>query len=100
MHIEVQNYRLFIDNLPERIKKSAFKTAGIIEKTGIPKASFYHKMKNNRFSLSEVEKISQLLYLEEQLDQKLAKGLEDLRQGKTHAGDKVLAEITRTLDQG
>lgn len=97
MYSEVQNYRLFINDLPNRIKKSSFKASGIIKKTGIPKASFYQKLKKNSFSLNEVEKIGQLLYLEEELDQKLAVGIQDIQKGSVYSEEKVLEQLNRSL---
>ena len=97
MYSEVQNYRQFLSNLPNKIKKSSFKASGIIKKTGIPKASFYQKMKNNSFTLIEVEKISHLLYLEEELDQRLAVGLEDIKKGRVHSEKEVLEDLNLSL---
>ena len=97
MYAEVQNYRQFLSNLPNKIKKSSFKASGIIKKTGIPKASFYQKMKNNSFTLIEVEKISHLLYLEEELDQRLAAGLEDIKKGRVHSEKEVLEDLNLSL---
>lgn len=97
MYSEVRNYRQFITELPKKIKKSSFKASGIIKKTGIPKASFYQKLKNNTFTLMEVEKIGQLLYLEEELDKRLEIGLDDIRKGKVHSEKEVIEELNLSL---
>lgn len=99
MYIEVQNYRQFLNDLPNKIKKSSFKASGIIKKTGIPKASFYQKLKNNSFSLKEVEMIGQLLFLEEELDQKLRVGLDDIKKGRVHSSDEVIEELNLSLKE-
>lgn len=99
MYIEVQNYRQFLNDLPNKIKKSSFKASGIIKKTGIPKASFYQKLKNNSFSLKEVEMIGQLLFLEEELDQKLRVGLDDIKKGRVHSSDQVIEELNLSLKE-
>ena len=82
MHKVVSEYRQFVEELPKRIKKSSFKPMKFIEKTGIPKASFYKKMQKNNFTRNEIEKISNMLYAEELIDQRIKKGEEDIVAGR------------------
>ncbi len=97
MYKEVSEYRQFVNNLPEKIKKSTFKISGIIAKSGISKASFYKKMKNNTFSLEEVERISRLLYIEEEIQKEIQKGLEDIKHGRVMTLEESFKELKQKL---
>ncbi len=91
----VQEYRTFINALPERIKKSSIKTNAIIDKTGIPRATFYNKLKNNSFTLDEVEQISQILAIEDYIDTQIAKGKADIKAGRTVNAKEALNSLRK-----
>ena len=82
MYPVVQDFRKYVNELPSLIKKSSFKTSGIIKKTGIPKASFYEKLKSGKFSLMEIEKISKVLFMEEEIDRVLRLSEKDIQAGR------------------
>ena len=82
MHIVVQDFRKYVDELPSLIKKSSFKSSGIISKTGIPKASFYEKLKSGKFTLLEIEKISKVLFMEQEIDRVLRLSEKDIKAGR------------------
>lgn len=98
MYKEVSEYRQFVNNLPEKIKKSTFKISGIIAKSGISKASFYKKMKNNTFSLEEVERISRLLYIEEEIQKELERAKKDVEKGRVVPVEDFFAELYKKFN--
>ena len=79
LHI-VREYRSYIDNLKEHIKLSKFKTSYFIEELGIPKASFYRKLRDNTFTVEEVEKLTIILFPKEAYKELL---LQEIEQGRT-----------------
>lgn len=84
----LQDYRKLIEELPEKIKKSNFKTQAIIKLTSIPSATFYNRMKNRNFTLSEAEKIVRILKFEKTLQSEIMKGEEDIKNGRIkHFGE-------------
>lgn len=93
MYKEVSEYRQFVNNLPDKIKKSTFKISGIIAKSGVSKATFYKKMKNNSFSLEEVERISRLLYIEEEIQKELKRAIKDVEKGRVVPVKDFFAEL-------
>lgn len=100
MHSEVLKYRQYTEDLPNRIKNSVFKTATIIEKTGIPKASFYKKLKLNNFTQNEVEKISKVLYVEDLINEGIRKGEEDIAAGRIIKNPKqAIDDLIKKIEQ-
>jgi len=84
----LQDYRKLIEELPEKIKKSNFKPQAIIKLTSIPSATFYNRMKNRNFTLSEAEKIVRILKFEKKLQSEIMKGEEDIKNGRIkHFGE-------------
>ncbi len=82
MESVLQEYRKLIEDLPEKIKQSHFKPQAIIKLTSIPSATFYNRMKNKNFTLSEAEKIVRILKFEEKLQAEIIKGEEDIKNGR------------------
>lgn len=91
----VQEYRTYINALPARIKKSSIKTNAIIDKTGISRATFYSKLRNNSFTLNEVEKISQILAVEDYIDAQIAKGKADIKARRTVDAKEALKSLRK-----
>jgi len=99
MHKIVSEYKLFVEELPNRIKKSSFKTSTIIEKTGISKASFYKKIQSNNFTRVEVEKISNVLYIEDLIHEGVRKSEEDIAAGRIIENPKqAIADLIKKIE--
>ena len=60
MELLLQEMRVLLDSLPQKIKKSNFKTASLIKMTGIPSATFYKRMSDASFTIYEAEKIEKI----------------------------------------
>lgn len=98
MYKEVLFYRHFVDNLPSRIKKSNFKASKFVTKTGISKASFYKKLRENSFNLKEVEQIAKVLYAEEMIDEKIRQSEADIAAGRTLSASESAQQILQKLN--
>ena len=89
----VQDYRQYYNSIPRRIKKSSIKTATIMKKIGMPKATFYKKLKANSFDIKEVELITKLLAVEEYIDSQIKEGLKDIEEGRITPAKDVINEL-------
>lgn len=99
MYTEVLNYRLFLNSLPKKIKKSSFKANKIIEKTGMSKASFYKKLKSKNFNIDEVEKISKVLYIEEMINAELSRSMKESEEGKTMTERESQSRLQKIVER-
>ncbi|MDC8001460.1 hypothetical protein POV26_10445 [Aequorivita todarodis] len=61
----VSDYSNYLDELPELIKNSPYKTAYIIERLQIPKPTFYRKLKERSFTVAEVKELTNILFPKE-----------------------------------
>jgi len=83
----VDDYTRYVESLKSLIKDSKYKTSHFLDELGMPKASFYRKLRENRFSVGEVQTITKILYPEEaykkELLQAIEKGRKDIANGNT-----------------
>ena len=56
-------------------------------------ATYYRKLKENNFTPQEIKKITELLFPEEVLLQKLQKSEEDIQQGRVLDHEDVMAKL-------
>ncbi|MDA8658527.1 hypothetical protein N9L61_05755, partial [Flavobacteriaceae bacterium] len=49
---------------------------------GLAKATFYRKLKENRFDLQEIKKIDEILQLESEIDARLEKSENSIKKGR------------------
>ncbi len=93
----VSEYAGYLKELPELIKESPFKTAYIIEKLQIPKATYYRKLKDKSFSVEEVGELTKILFPKEtylqEIKETLARSREDIENGKSIEHEKFMEEI-------
>lgn len=97
----VSDYANYIKKLPELIRESPYKTAYIIEKLQLPKATYYRKLKEKSFSVEEVEKLTKILnpkeaYLNE-MKETLATSREEIQIGKFTEYEKLMERITKVV---
>ena len=89
----VHQYRLYHNTIPSRIKKSSIKTSVILKKIGMPKATFYKKMKQNSFDINEVEMITKILAVEAYIDAQIKSGEEDIAAGRTLSAKEAIEKL-------
>lgn len=78
----VSNYENLISGLPKLIKNSKFKTEFFIRELGLTEPTFYRKLKDVKFEVQEVKKITKILEIEKEIDHKIMKAEEDIREGR------------------
>ena len=78
----ISNYENLLIKIPKMIKKSKFKSDLFIHELGLAKATFYRKLKENRFDLQEVKKIDEILQLESEIDARLEKSENSIKKGR------------------
>lgn len=57
----IQEYENLLNSIPEKIKKSKFKTSYFIDILDLPESTFYRKLKQKAFTIEEAKKISSIL---------------------------------------
>ena len=83
MELLLQEVRILLDSLPQKIKESNFKTSALVKMTGIPSATFYKRMSDASFTLNEAEKLIRILEFEKKINFELTKGENEINQKKT-----------------
>ena len=78
----ISNYENLLINIPKMIKSSKFKNDLFIHELGLTKATFYRKLKENRFDLQEIKKIDEILQLESEIDARLEKSENSIKKGR------------------
>ena len=84
-------YENLIISLPKLIKNSKFKTEVFIRELGLTTATFYRKMKENRFTLEEVKKLTSVIKLENSIDRKLAQSESDIINDRVMTKEQALS---------
>ncbi|MHA7830604.1 MAG: hypothetical protein ACX93O_05860 [Flagellimonas sp.] len=84
----VLNYKSLLENINKYIEESKFKKEYIIDELGISRATFYNKLKKQSFSVSEMIKLSSLLFPEDVKALEIKQALE--RSRKDSASGRVL----------
>lgn len=89
----VEEYDKYVSNLPELVSKSYYKAEYFIQNLGLKNATYYRKLKENNFTAQEIKKITELLFPEEVLLQKLQKSEEDIQQRRVLDHEDVIAKL-------
>ncbi len=77
----VQSYSNYVESLPSLISKSYYKAEYFIDNLGLKRVTYYRKLRERNFTMQEVQKITELLFPEEVLQNGLRKSEEDITQG-------------------
>ncbi len=67
----IKNYKIITDNIDSLIKASGYKITWIEDQMGMNRISFYHKRKNNKFTLNEIERLVSIIRADELEDKVL-----------------------------
>ncbi len=92
---EVVNYRNIVNKVPFLIKQSDYKTEFFIKKLELKQATFYRKLRDNDFSLDEVEKIICLTNPEESLQLEFMKAEDDIKNGRVSGHNEVMERLRK-----
>ena len=98
---QILEYQKILTSIDDVLSKSAYKKSYIIEKIGIPAPTFYRKLKTYSFTVAEMLSIAKIIAPEEaylyELKESIRKGKEDIKKGKVHKHEDVIAEIKQEL---
>ena len=75
----IYNYQNLLKNLGALIEESRFKKEYLINELGLSRATFYNKLKKRRFTISEMLKLSAILFPEEAVAFEIKQALERSR---------------------
>ncbi|MEC3966509.1 hypothetical protein [Flagellimonas halotolerans] len=99
----VLNYKNLLENLNTYIEESKFKKEHIIKELGVSRATFYNKLKKNSFSVSEMVKLSALLFPEDvkamEIKQALERSREDSAAGRVLEHKSVIADARKRVSR-
>ncbi len=91
----VIGYQNLLDNIGQHISESKFKKEVFIEELGLTRATFYNKIKKRSFTVTEMIKLSKLLFPEEvkayEIREALKRSREQSKNGEVIDHDKVIA---------
>ena len=89
----VKEYDNYVSDIPYLVGKSYYKAEYFIRNLGLKNATYYRKLKENNFTPQEIKKITELLFPEEVLLQKLQKSEEDIQSGRVFDSEEVMAKL-------
>ncbi|WP_294285546.1 hypothetical protein [uncultured Chryseobacterium sp.] len=90
--LEFKKYR---DSIPHLIQKSDYKTGYFIKLLGLKTPTYYRKLKENSFSMEEIELLTKALYSKEALLMELQDAEDDYAKGNV----REHSEFTEVLRQ-
>jgi len=89
----VEEYGKYVSEIPDLVNNSYYKAEYFIQNLNLKNATYYRKLKENNFTPQEIKKITELLFPEEVLLQKLQKSEEDIQQGRVLDHEDVMAKL-------
>lgn len=89
----VEEYDKYVSALPDLVSNSYYKAEYFIQNLNLKNATYYRKLKENNFTPQEIKKITELLFPEEVLMQKLQKSEEDIQSGRVFENEEVMAKL-------
>lgn len=89
----VDEYDKYVSNIPVLVSKSYYKAEYFIHNLNLKNATYYRKLKENSFTPQEIKKITELLFPEEVLLQKLQKSEEDIQSGRVFEHEDVMTKL-------
>ena len=99
----VLDYKNLLENLSTYIEESKFKKEHIIKELGVSRATFYNKLKKRSFSVSEMVKLSTLLFPEDakalEIKKALERSREDSAAGRVLEHKSVMADARKRISR-
>jgi len=89
----VEEYDKYVSEIPDLVSNSYYKAEYFIHNLNLKNATYYRKLKENNFTPQEIKKITELLFPEEVLLQKLQKSEEDIQQGRVLDHQDVMTKL-------
>lgn len=97
----VLNYQNLLEDMDKYIEESKYKKEHIIEELGVSRATFYNKLKKRSFSVTEMIKLSSLLFPEEakalEIKQALGRSRRDSEAGRVKNHSSIIQNARKRL---
>ena len=77
----VKEFKKYRNTLPERIQNSDYKTQYFTKLLGLKQPTYYRKLKDNSFTIEEIELLTKALYSKETLLMELESAEQDYENG-------------------
>lgn len=98
---EIIKTKHFLMELPKILENSPFKVSYIVDQIGIPRTTFYNKLRTNTFTVIELEKIVSVIDPQEYqltlLDQSLERAFDDIKNNRVRNHEDVMRDIRKKL---
>lgn len=91
----VQEYKKLKHEIPSRINNSCYKPIFFIKLLGLNNSTYYRKLRENDFSMEEVELITKVIYQDETMLGLLNKSENDYREGRTFTTSEAMAYLRK-----
>jgi hypothetical protein len=93
----VKKFENYTYNIKDYIDNSNYKTKFFIELLDLSNATFYRKIKEHSFTISEIVKLTEVLFPKEfydyQLTESIRKGREDYKNGKVTDASQLIEAL-------
>lgn len=98
----VNEYKNYLEELSKLISNSDFKAQYFMKVLGLKTATYYRKLRENSFTISEVEIITKALYPKEVYKQELLDSIEigrqDFKEGKTMTSEEMRIVMRKRIE--
>jgi len=98
----VEKYSDYIESLPKLISGSDFKSQYFIKDLNLKPTTYYRKLRENTFTISEVLSLTKLLYPKEAYKNELLKSIEkgraDYKSDETMTSEEVRLEMKKKIE--
>lgn len=98
----VNKYKNYLDELSGLITKSDYKAQYFMKALGLKTATYYRKLRDNAFTVSEVEIITKALYPKEfykqELLESIEKGRQDFKDSKTMTSEEMRLAMRKKIE--
>lgn len=98
---EIIKTREFLNQLPEILERSQFKVSYVVNEMGIPRSTFYNKLKSKTFTISELEKIVSVVDPQEYqltlLSESLERSFDDIKNNRVKDHEDVMNAVRERL---
>lgn len=98
----VSEYQRYIESLKNYIDESPYKSSFLLKELELSKPTFYRKLREQTFTVSEVYKLTKLLFPKEAYKQELlesiAKGREDIELGNIKTSEEMRKIMRKKIE--
>ena len=96
----INNYRFLQENLSKLIEYSGYRLGYITDKMGMDRTSFYYKRKNSKFSIDEMQKLMDVIKIDELEDEVLYEMSVEAEQDGNFVPLKEIARVFGLTHEG